>query len=224
MGVASEMTDKNHFIYMLAALLFFLIVVPIAEDHTLVSEPTLRLVAFSCLLVVGLFSLRQSGRIFRMGIIIAAAGVTTNLLGFSSLEGSYIHGSLITLFLFLLLSVWASMKRVLFTNDLSFDRVVGAICVYLLLGTIWAVLYALADVISPGSFNGIEMKNEAGWDTRWIYFSFVTLTTLGYGDVTPATNTTRVLVYTEAIFGVFYMAILVAGLVSGWLGTRQNDG
>ena len=216
------MTGNNHFIYMLVALLLFLIFVPIAEEHTLASEPTLRLFSFSCLLVVGVFSLRQSGRIFRMGLILAAAGITMNLLGFSSLEGSYIHGSLITLFLFLLLSIWASMKRVIFSNDLSFDRVVGAICVYLLLGTIWAILYAFADVISPGSFNGIELKEEAGWDTRWIYFSFVTLTTLGYGDITPATNTTRVLVYTEAIFGVFYMAILVAGLVSGWLNEKKT--
>jgi voltage-gated potassium channel len=215
-------THKNHFIYMLVALLFFLVVVPVAEDHALVSEPMLRFIAFSSLLFVGVFSLRESGRVFRVGLVLAAAGITMNTLGISSFGGSFVHGSLITLFLFLLLAIWASMKRVLFSDDLSFDRVVGVVCVYLLLATIWAVLYAFAEIVAPGSFNGIEISGEGGWDTRWIYFSFVTLTTLGYGDVTPATNTTRVLVYTEAVSGVFYMAILVAGLVSAYLAKNQE--
>lgn len=216
------MTRKNHFIYMLVALLLFLVVMPIAEEHTLLSEPLLRFTGFSCLLIIGVFSLRESGPVFAAGLILAAAGITINSLGISSIGGDLVTGSLITLFLFLLLSIWASMKRMLFSDDLSFDRIVGVVCVYLLLGTIWAVLYALAEVIAPGSFNGIELANDNSWDTRWTYFSFVTLTTLGYGDVTPATNTTRVLAYTEAVFGIFYMAILVAGLVSAYLAENQN--
>jgi voltage-gated potassium channel len=216
------MTGKNHFIYMLVALLLFLVVMPIAEDHALLSEDIVRLVAFSCLMIVGVFSLRESSGTFRLGLALAAIGVTLNLLGFSSVQGNFVPGSLITLSLFLLLSIWASLKRVLFSDDLSFDRVVGTICVYLLLGTIWAVMYGLVDLLSPGSFNGIDIADQSGWDARWIYFSFVTLTTLGYGDITPATNSARVLVYTEAIFGVFYMAILVAGLVSGYLAEAQK--
>jgi hypothetical protein len=216
------MKRENHFIYMLVALLIFLIVIPLLEDHYVFSEGVQRFVAFTCLLSVGVFSLRESNLIFRTGLALAVAGILINLLGVSPFGGSYLHSSLIALFLFLLLAIWASMKQVLFANDLSFNRIVGAICIYLLLATIWAVLYSFAELMSPGSFNGIDIKDTSDWDTRWIYFSFVTLTTLGYGDITPATNTTRVLTYTEAVFGVFYMAILVAGLVSGYLGQRNN--
>ena len=106
------MTRQNHFIYLLFALLLFLVVLPIADDHTLMSEPMLRLVSFSCLFFVGIISLRESGRIFKMGLVLAAAGFVLNFLGVSSFGGSYVHGSLITLFLFLLLAIWASMKRV----------------------------------------------------------------------------------------------------------------
>lgn len=211
------MVIKNHFVYMLAALLIFLVVTPIMGDYELLSEPVLRAISYSCLLVVGIWSLRESNRIFRIGLAIAAVGLVLNILEVSPAEGDYVRGSRIAILLFLLLAVWASLKQVLYSNEISFNRVVGAICVYLLLGSIWSVVYGMLEQISPGSFTGAGLETAAGSDIRWMYFSFITLTTLGYGDITPVTNTARVLVYSEAIFGVFYMAVMVAGLVSGYI-------
>ena len=56
----------------------------------------------------------------------------------------------------------------------------------------------------------------------WIYFSFVTITTLGYGDITPVTQTAKTLSFTEAIVGQFYIAVLVAGLVSAYISTKKD--
>jgi hypothetical protein len=208
---------------MLAALLIFLVVIPIVGEYALLSEPVLRAIAYSSLLLVGVWSLRDSRSLFRIGLAIVAAGLIMNALAISPAEGDYVRGSMITMFLFLLVAVWASFRQVLLSNEISFNRVVGAICVYLLLGSIWAVSYAMIESISPGSFAGAALENVAGWDTRWLYFSFITLTTLGYGDITPVTNTARVLVYTEAIVGVFYMAVMVAGLVSGYISASMKN-
>jgi hypothetical protein len=95
--------------------------------------------------------------------------------------------------------------------------------VYLLLGVIWAVAYTMLEMISPGSFGGFTPLEGRGWDSEWLYFSFVTMTTLGYGDILPISATARALAYMQAIFGQLYVAILVAGLVSALISSRQSN-
>jgi len=85
---------------------------------------------------------------------------------------------------------------------------------------IWAMLYLLIAEALPGSFNGVP---QAPWLENFstaTYFSFVTITTLGYGDILPVTPLARFLVTMEAIVGVFYMAIVVASLI----GVRLSAG
>ena len=85
---------------------------------------------------------------------------------------------------------------------------------FLLLGFIWAIFYLLILEVTPTSFSGIELTTWKENLPEVMYFSFVTLTTLGYGDVLPISPLARFLVYMEAIVGVFYMAIVVSSLVS----------
>lgn len=214
---------ENHFVYMLVALIIFLVVLPIVQQYSLMSEDITRAVSFSCLLFIGVWSLRGSKPVFYLGLALAAAGILTNVVDVSRIDVNLVYASLACLFLFLLLAIWAALKQVAFSNEISVNRIFGAICVYLLLGSIWAVAYTIVELASPGSFNGLTLSDEPGWDSRWVYFSFITLTTLGYGDITPATTTTRVLAFAEAIFGVFYMAVLVAGLVSAYMADRTKS-
>jgi len=75
--------------------------------------------------------------------------------------------------------------------------------------------------IRPGSFSGLEQQGHAlSW--RFLYFSFVTLTTLGYGDVLPLTLYAQSLTYLETVLGQFYLAVLVAALVSAYLSDRER--
>ena len=60
-------------------------------------------------------------------------------------------------------------------------------------------------------------------DSSWLYFSFVTLTTLGYGDITPVSATARSLSFMQAVAGQFYVAVLVAGLVSAYISDRRDS-
>ncbi len=103
-------------------------------------------------------------------------------------------------------------------NQASGDAIFGAVCGYLLLGVIWSLIYSAVETASPGSFTlsgSPKTPMVAGRLDRGIlgYYSFITLATVGYGDVTPSTPLARTLAWIEAISGQFYLAILVAGLV-----------
>jgi len=92
------------------------------------------------------------------------------------------------------------------------DRVFGAIVLYLLLGVMWAFAYAMLDVLVPNAFAGGSGHEHTL--TEWVYFSFVTLTTVGYGDITPVARAARSLAMLEALVGQLYPAIIIARIVS----------
>src|SRR6516164_10374003 len=124
----------------------------------------------------------------------------------------------------------ALIVRSLFSAPtLTFDSILGAVCGYLFLGLGWAVLYALVEGFRPGSF-AISPKLVAGGEVArplphvLTYFSFVTLTTVGYGDISPVSPATRTLACMEAVTGQFYLAVIVAGLVSVLAAKDKREG
>ena len=90
--------------------------------------------------------------------------------------------------------------------------------IYLIIGFIWAHIYHLLERLIPHSFN-IELAGEELFD-RLVYLSFVTLTTLGYGDITPQGPAAEVLVMLEAIIGQMYVPVFVTYLLSVHIGQR----
>jgi hypothetical protein len=99
---------------------------------------------------------------------------------------------------------------------ITLDRLVGAVCIYLLLGVVWTLLFALLELVAPGSFH--YAGRQAGDPIEHLlYYSFVTLTTLGYGDVAPVHAVARTLAYLEAVVGQLYIALLIASLVGRYL-------
>ncbi len=115
-----------------------------------------------------------------------------------------------------LLYVSAFIMRYLFeTNDVSFDMICAAVCLYFIVGMIWSFIYLLVELLQPGSFN-LVAATDSYQDklTDLSYFSYVTLATLGYGDVTPLTRAGRSWAIIETIFGQFYLACVVARLVA----------
>jgi hypothetical protein len=117
---------------------------------------------------------------------------------------------------------WRILRDVLRAKVVVFDQVCGGLCVYMMLGFASAMAYTAVERIAPGSFAidrarfGMEGDFEFAEKLRSLmtYFSFITLTTLGFGDVTPASPVARGLVAIEAIVGQLYMAVFVARLVS----------
>jgi len=106
----------------------------------------------------------------------------------------------------------------------------GSVCIYLLMGLIWAFIYSFLELTHPGSFNsaltdiGANANSQGGLTLRLVYFSYVTLTTLGYGDITPVTPPAQLIATMEAITGQFYLAILVARLIGMYLVEASKSG
>ena len=102
-------------------------------------------------------------------------------------------------------------------------KIDAAVCVYLLIGVIWQDLYILTQQFIPGSFEEASLTSG-----DFLYFSFITLSTLGYGDITPLNGPAQALAYTEAILGQLYLTILVARLVGLYISyadaERSGDG
>jgi hypothetical protein len=96
--------------------------------------------------------------------------------------------------------------------EVTREIIFAAVVAYLLIALMWAFLYMLLELVSPGSFS---FPDEGKWGEtmRFEYLSFITITTLGYGDITPLTDKASALVLIEAIVGQIYMVVLVAWLV-----------
>jgi hypothetical protein len=213
---------QTNFFYLLVALLLMLIAIPLADDLNLVNAPFVRALVFSGLLIIGVWSLKGSGRFFNVGMAFAVAGVVLNVFAVNTHSAVFQYSSSLALIGFLLVAITFTLRQVAVGTDINANRLVGAICVYLLLGVIWALVYTLVNTIAPGSFAGFSPMDDLGWDSEWLYFSFVTMTTLGYGDILPISATARSLAYMQAVAGQFYIAVLVAGLVGAYISERQK--
>jgi hypothetical protein len=125
-------------------------------------------------------------------------------------------------YLLIFTAAFFTLATIQLLNKIVRDRVVttdtlyGAACIYLLIGITWALLYAILSWWQPGTLSyakvGLPSNFVDGWPNN-VYFSFMTLATVGYGDIIPATQIARSVVILEVISGVFYVALLVGRLV-----------
>ena len=213
--------QKTNFFYLLGALLFLLLAFPLAQDLGVTNMPLMRALVFCVLLCVGVLSLKGGGRLFVAGMLFVIVGSVLSSLAAYLHATSLVLGSALAMSGFLIVAFSYALKQVVVGTEMNVNRLVGAICVYLLLGIIWAFAYSLLEFAVPGSFKGFSAPQGLMLDSDWLYFSFVTLTTLGYGDITPVTETARTLAYLQALTGQFYVAVLVAGLVSAYISNKQ---
>lgn len=216
----TQIDSRDNFLFLFAGLIVWIVVSPLiasvlGEVGVLIAEMSLTVT-----LVIALWSLRSSRTVYILGIAFVLMNVSATAIAFFS--DSYLASfiaDLVALLFFVLCSVAAA--RVVFgRGSVDFNKIVGALCIYLLIGAIWASGYLLLDEIQPGSFSGLEGHEGPTLTWRLLYFSFVTLTTLGFGDVLPLNTFAETLVFAEAVAGQFYLSVLVAALVGAYLGER----
>ena len=118
------------------------------------------------------------------------------------------------LFLYFVGSFKLAVRQILFKGVVDANKIVGSVSLYLLIGLVWTTIYLMLLVFDPAALNGIETADWEQLFSRVAYFSFVTLTTLGYGDISPASRIAEFFVEMEAVFGMFYMAIFVSSLIN----------
>jgi len=220
-----QIDTGNNFLYLLIALVTILFSSAIADDFPGgVGEDLFSLVSL-VMTAVGIKSLRREISIRRIAytLVVILGGLTLLWRLYPSRVTA-----LLILATFLLIFVSAfklSVRQILFEGRIDANKMIGSLSLYLLIGLIWTVLYLILLTFDPSAFNGIEVS---GWRTlfsRVAYYSFVTLTTLGYGEITPANHIAEFFAYMEAVTGVFYMAIFVSSLINlrgGSLSDREE--
>jgi hypothetical protein len=167
-------------------------------------------VDYFLLLVSGVHALgaQRLARIVLMPVALVTL-VVDALSWFVPVPAPWVQG---TALLSLVLFLAVVLGRTLRDGPVTAHRLLGGVAAYLLLGIIWAYGYALVALLAPGAFSG-PVSPEDG-SRAFFYFSFVTLTTVGYGDVLPVHPVARSLATLEAVTGPLYLAILIARLVS----------
>lgn len=169
---------------------------------------------FSLTLISGVLLVAGS----RMALVLAALlAVGTAAIGwirlYASSERLVVPGLTMWILFFAMLAA-VILIRVFREGKINFHRIQGAIAVYLLLGVIWSGFYRLVIHLDPGAFSLPVVADEGTLMSKLVYFSFVTLTTVGYGDIAAVHPIARSLAMLEALTGQLFPAVLIARLVS----------
>ena len=222
--MATRISKRDNLVYLTLALLALLFLIAVAEQAAAAWGRGAMQLGFLLVLSVAIWTLRRSHRLYHSALSVLGVLVVLTV-------GSYLFTNLglRLLQLALLAALFCEMtslavRQVLFTpGPIDQNRLSGAVSIYLLLGLIWAIVDVSILEVDPDAFNGVDAGPWLETIPEFVYFSFVSLTTLGYGDISPATPLTRFVVYLEAIVGQLYLAIMVAGLVGVGISDRMMN-
>ena len=216
---------RHRFVLLLAALTLLMLATPFV--HVLGPHLHPRLargvitILFVAILVSAVFAVGGRRLTTVLAIVLAAPGILLQAVDLLNDHQGIEITKLLFGVLFLGFTVVVVLHHVFTTDRVTIDTIAAALCVYLLLGVLWALVYSAMELLSPGSFiilSGGGEDESIGFGGKGtviaLYYSFVTMTTLGYGDIVPNSSPARMFAAMEAIMGQVYLAVLVARLVA----------
>jgi voltage-gated potassium channel len=174
---------------------------------------------FGLVLIGSMAAVYEHRRLFIIGLALGIPALGTLIFDSGSLVDSVGLGLGIATMGFVCAVLLSGIYR---RPSVSLGSVSASLVVYLMLGILWSMAYQLVETHYPGSFYGLTEGgiNEVRRDL--FYYSFVTLTTVGYGDIGPVGSGARALAITQAVVGQLYLVVLVASLVGSFLNQRAN--
>jgi hypothetical protein len=217
---------RGGFFYLFLTELALLILYPYLETKGL-PVVTFRLLT-TLALVSAIFAVSHKRARWLLGLLLALpAGVMNAIIALRPDTRIEVPTLVLTL-AFLVFTLATLFKAVVSTREITMDTIYGAISVYLLIGLAWAVAYRLLSTVQPEAFAAVvtsHLSRTVNW-SDCLFFSFVTLTSTGYGDIVPMTAHARSLAMLESVSGTMYMAVLVARLVGVYVAVapKQSDG
>jgi voltage-gated potassium channel len=215
-----SLQPQNGFLILLLSLLALQIIPPLINQ----SERSILLgILVSIVLLFALYLVAYSRKELIIGMLLCAPAIATNWTS-NSVDATLVIYAHYFFAIAFLAYICVHIFRYLFeSEDISADMLYAAVCLYFIVGMIWAMVYVLIEMYHPGSFQlDSDLDNTRAVFGELLYFSYVTITTLGYGDMAPLTRLARSWVTIEAIIGQFYLAFVVARLVSLQVTNRKN--
>ena len=206
----SQACFKERFLGLLIFIIAMIIIGPLLEEF--IQLRILIDILWSAIFVSAIYAVSQKKHHILLAILLALP-----MLGsiwakyFVQFKALVVVGSLCGA-AFFLLAIILMLIFIYSHREVTRDLIVGAAVVYFLMALMWTFVYVVVETLHPGSFNIPEGQNIEA-TRHFLYYSFVTLTTLGYGDITPATGLARSLCILEAVIGQLYLVVQVAWLV-----------
>jgi hypothetical protein len=196
--------------YLLISLVTLLVLLPLltADDASPIWSTTI----LTIIMIAGPLSIAQSRSMTLLALVLGLAMTSSNWIEIYS-PVSWIRqvGNVATVSFFLLLSILLFDKYLLGKKEVNPDTLLAAINAYICIGIMYAFAYFFLLQADPGAFSGTFM-NSSGFEGK-VYLSFVTMTTLGYGDITPQTEFAAVLTWTQALLGQLFIALTIARII-----------
>jgi Ion channel len=207
---------------LLLTLLLFLLLSPFLEGHPI--GDLVMIFSLDILLVASIVELSAKRGLMFVCMPLVVASMVLILIShfYASLLFRAINFALLALiFGIVSIGLFLYLGR---TGSITSGRIYGSVSLYLMLAMFWFAVYNLINVLRPHSFLEVGLGNSAIEHiprATFLYFSLVTLTTLGYGDIVPISPPARIFAAMEAATGVLYIAITVARLVAAY--QRTDD-
>jgi hypothetical protein len=173
---------------------------------------------FTLLMLAALVPIADRRRTLAIGVLLSLPVVVFNVLDIG-VTGALPR--LVSYFTFVLFIGFIMLRTLIHARSADTDTICAALCLYLLCALNWGILYAIIETASPGSFSLGAVGAEHTLLQNMTYFSFITIATLGYGDILPLADTARVWASLESVFGQLFIAIVLARLVALQISRRD---
>lgn len=210
---------RGRFRFVIVSFLLLVVVNPYIEGFTRISF--FSDIFFASILISLAYSVSHEKSMTVLAVLLALpAVVPLALKNMVKSPGVVLTGNIFGI-LFIGFTILLILSFIARQKEVTTDVLHAAIVVYLLMGMMWSLIYRVVEAFEPGSFKGAAGE-IAGRSPEFIYYSFVTLTTLGYGDITPVTSKAYAFTILEAVVGQIYLVVQVAWLV-GMFTARSLD-
>jgi voltage-gated potassium channel len=211
-------TYNRRFIILWGTFLFALL---IPKHNTLLEGNYLRLLSAFFILMAGVNILIKRHKSLRWIIVIALFSWGFELISIQFLPQVFSLISSISFLLFYALVIYELIKEILGSKDVSFNTIAAAFSIYYIIALLFAVIFTIVETNFPGSFNGLDTNLDLY--SQLEYFSFISITTIGYGDITPNMEFTQRLSLILGLIGNFYSTVIVAIILSRYLLKYNKD-
>jgi len=203
--------EKNRYTTLLISLVVMILLPFFFEGP---GQQVLSSICMSLVFIIAVEAVSTRRRFLIFGIIIAAILISFEwLLFFIKEEHSLRIVAYIFIFCFMSFIISRLVKAIMGNKKVDREIIMAAISIYLILGVLGALLAGIIDVVYPEAYTISTEGSGLLW-VNFLYYSFVTMTTLGYGDIVPIMEESKALSFMLAIIGQFYIAIIMAILVA----------